>query len=780
MTLQFVAFSQRGAAARPTELCVDGHRQVQISVKVHAEYGGDVPARDDDPVSVLLSLYGPGDVVGVDPNRIIRRLPSPGVPAMEPNYLAGIEFDDPCLPWLFGFDVDGRPLPWLMLVVLPDDGSTPVRTQAGAPNPVVSCAGARLPDPARAGDWAHVQVGAEKDRAEQLLRATRHDRDLVRSRLLAPVRLRPESGYLACLVPVFEDGRMAGLGRNPGGSSAVWDRSGMVTLPVYDHWSFRTAPVGDFKLLASRLRRAPDTGGRLGRRSVAVDPVAARVQQPGTAPLFPGRVVAVSTALARYNHTAEDVPIPELTARLRELLDKTATGPRDDPVVGPPVYGQWHAGSAPPPAWLDELNLDPVERIGAGLGAQAVQRDQEELLAEAWTQLHTVHQANKRIGWGQLSAVVAEHVHRRLTRLPGEEVMSVVSPVLSRIRDAAGTGTVLAELSSDGIPPAVLSPAFTRVAARVSRTAAGGRLPVGATVTSIIADAAGQPVAGMSALSAPTGPRERVLAALRPDVTYTVMLSWANQVIGAADRVSQRTPLDRIYAQPRFGSPAVERLRALDQEWVLGGAGTLTPNSVCLLAANRRFVEAFLSGANHEMVRELRWRGFPVDPRATCFCRFWGGGPEYPPLTEWRERLGDNTTVGDVDPAVLVIKGDLFRRYPSIIVTAERIPVLPDAPNSAAEMFRGRLDPDITYAALAIAADELIKPGWHISLTLPPQEPRFGLPATDAGGPEPELLSAAADRLGATSADVAGTLYQAPFRVLLPANEYLLGEQPRV
>ncbi|WP_229068842.1 hypothetical protein [Actinoplanes sp. DH11] len=793
MTLQFVAFSQRGAGARPTELRTAGRRQVRISVKVHAEYGGDVPARDDDPVAVLLSLYGPGDVVGVDPARIIRRLPGPGVPAMEPNYLAGIEFDDPDLPWLFGFDVDGRPLPWVMLVVLPDDGSTPVQTRAGAPNPVVSCAGARLPDPARAGDWAHVQVGADEDRARQVLRAAPHDRDVVRSRLLAPVRLRPESGYLACLVPVFEDGRLAGLGRDPAGSSAVWDRSATVTLPVYDHWSFRTAPAGDFRLLAGRLRRAPDTGGALGRRSVAVDPVAARLQPPGTAPLFAGRVLAVPTALARHDHAADDGPIPELAARLRELLDRTATGPGGDPVVGPPVYGQWHAGSAPPPAWLDELNLNPAERIGAGLGAQVVQRHQEELMAEAWTQLHTVQQANQRIGWGQLGAVVADPIHRRLSQLPGEEVMAIVSPVLGRVRDADGTGTVLAGLAADGIPPAVLSPTFARVAARVSRTAAAGRVPVRPMVTTIIAGiadkpdtshvsdradlAAGMPV-GMSVLSAPAGPRERVLDALRPDTAYTAMLSWANPITEAADRLSQRTPLDRIHAEPRFGSPAVERLRALNQDWVLGGAGTLTPNSVCLLSANRRFVEAFLAGANHEMVRELRWRGFPADPRATCFRRFWAGGPDHPPLTAWRDRLGDNT-VDDVDQAVLVIKGDLFRRYPSIIVTAERIPQVPGGLNTAAEVFRGRLDPDVTYAAIAIAADELTKPGWHISLTLPPQEPRFGLRATDTGTAEPDLISAVADRLGTTSADVAATLYQPPFRVLLPADEYLLGGEGR-
>jgi len=67
----------------------------------------------------------------------------------------------------------------------------------------------------------------------------------------------------------------------------------------------------------------------------------------------------------------------------------------------------------------------------------------------------------------------------------------------------------------------------------------------------------------------------------------------------------------------------VERLRALDEEWVLGGVTKLPANSVCLLEANWPFIEAFVAGANHEMARELLWRGYPTDLRGTCFQRFW-------------------------------------------------------------------------------------------------------------------------------------------------------------
>ena len=46
-------------------------------------------------------IFGPGDVVGIDPRQIIRTEPRPFTSNFEPNYLCGIEFDAPDLPWLF-------------------------------------------------------------------------------------------------------------------------------------------------------------------------------------------------------------------------------------------------------------------------------------------------------------------------------------------------------------------------------------------------------------------------------------------------------------------------------------------------------------------------------------------------------------------------------------------------------------------------------------------------------------------------------------------------------
>ncbi len=93
--------------------------------------------------------------------------------------------------------------------------------------------------------------------------ANHPDRTL--SRLLAPRRLLPFRPYIACVVPAFLSGRIAGLGRDPAseptlvtGHEPAWSASDIpAELPVYYSWSFRTGEAGDFESLAQRLHAAP-------------------------------------------------------------------------------------------------------------------------------------------------------------------------------------------------------------------------------------------------------------------------------------------------------------------------------------------------------------------------------------------------------------------------------------------------------------------------------------------------------------------------------------------
>lgn len=93
-------------------------RQGMAASLANPDYGGSLPARGmlqlgltaesegPSPSSqsiapISAQLYGPGDVLGLDPSHVVRTEPRPFTPNYEPNYLAGIEFDHPALPWLF-------------------------------------------------------------------------------------------------------------------------------------------------------------------------------------------------------------------------------------------------------------------------------------------------------------------------------------------------------------------------------------------------------------------------------------------------------------------------------------------------------------------------------------------------------------------------------------------------------------------------------------------------------------------------------------------------------
>ena len=89
------------------------------------------------------------------------------------------------------------------------------------------------------------------------------------------------------------------------------------------------------------------------------------------------------------------------------------------------------------------------------------------------------------------------------------------------------------------------------------------------------------------------------------------------------------TRLERVMVAPRFRHPMYEALDRYDREWLLPGVGAIKPQEmVTLLSTNERFVESFLIGLNTEMARELLWREYPTDGRATSFRSFWTTGDE--------------------------------------------------------------------------------------------------------------------------------------------------------
>src|SRR5215467_5096880 len=115
-TLSFLPWTRQGAAASvnvpdPLTANLKGAAQLTATVAVN---GTPVP-----PVTVR--LRGPADVIGVDPNQVVRTDPRPGSTDFEPNCFPSIEFDRADFPWLFTparANANGQLRPWLCLVVV--------------------------------------------------------------------------------------------------------------------------------------------------------------------------------------------------------------------------------------------------------------------------------------------------------------------------------------------------------------------------------------------------------------------------------------------------------------------------------------------------------------------------------------------------------------------------------------------------------------------------------------------------------------------------------------
>jgi hypothetical protein len=470
VTAQFLPYSSRGLAALPASTdATDGRRHVTPALSIVAD--GRLPT-DAHP---SLPVLGPGDVIGVDLSRVTRRTPRPDEPDMSPNHLASIEFDHPDLPWLYTADPDvhdDRIMPWLMLVVVDEQPGEQLIAPPpeGVPNPSLTVDGSRLPAPEDAWAFAHVQVEGADAEAARMHVAGDGPWPLARSRLLAPCVLQAGTAFVVCLLPVYEAGRRAGLNQPPGDASGHWSRSGSVTLPVYDHWRFRTGESGDFESLALALQ-VPHAF-ECGFRQVVVDDLAARLRRPDDPTLFTATTSNVGTALSQNVTQTQEHP-PALTQRLTTLLDTAARSrPADGgpPIVGPPMYGQWPAGveSLDAQEWVRDLNTDPALRAVAGLGARMVQVHQEELMAEAWAQLQAVDEANGVVRWAQVAALATTPLHDALAIAPPAQALrianaSMLDPTVGALPDEA-IAAVAGELATSNVPEELFSPAFVHVA----------------------------------------------------------------------------------------------------------------------------------------------------------------------------------------------------------------------------------------------------------------------------------------------------------------------------
>lgn len=532
-TYSFLPWLRHGIANSVTAGDLDRGVRTRASVEVELELsgealrGGTVTA----PVRKNVEIFGPGDIVGLDSRAIVRVEPRNLVTAYEPNYLPHVEFYDEDLPWRYTPAApDGTRLrlrPWIALVVLAA-GEFDDRAVQGAPLPAIAVLNpAALPDASGLWAWAHVHVNRDlaANAGEmwstgmgavlpRFSAALADNADLACSRIVSPRRLAPNVAYDAFIVPVYESGRLAGLGLDPAqapyATASAWEdyreRAQLLPdlLPVYHRWRFRTGEMQDFESLVRLLQPRP-IDPRVGVRPLDV-------QRPGSGlpGIFDlGGILQLGGALripdeslepeeVRARRAFEDWavepdrsthPFQVAMASAVNLADDYAHLPvadandasgvaeqSDDPVVTLPLYGRWHAlqqrllrerDGTPlpnPGNWVADLNLDPRHRTAAGFGTAIVQDNQETYMDAAWRQLGEVLAANAAIRRAQLAKLAGSALHRRhlgalLAVEPGR-ALAITAPLHARVLD--GGATVQHRRSESMLPPVLTSASLRR------------------------------------------------------------------------------------------------------------------------------------------------------------------------------------------------------------------------------------------------------------------------------------------------------------------------------
>jgi hypothetical protein len=283
----------------------------------------------------------------------------------------------------------------------------------------------------------------------------------------------------------------------------------------------------------------------------------------------------------------------------------------------------------------------------------------------------------------------------------------------------------------------------------------------------------------------------QVGAALHPAKTIP---AWIRQHVRIPDRIREQLvdPEGEIMVYPEIDIPMYKPLADSSSEQFLPNLQLIENNSITLLETNQKFIEAYMVGVNHEFSRELLWREYPTDQRGSYFRQFWDASdclvPGAPDIDEQRERLRDITKIhtwkkperlddhdnrellGDKeDELVLVIRGELLKKYPNAIIYAHRAAwerksdgtidkALPrmlknltdaqaaDPPRHIVKtpLYDATVEPDIYFFGFDLTVDKAFNekdpdfpneegPGWFFVIKERPGEPRFGLDITSKG-----------------------------------------------
>ena len=279
-----------------------------------------------------------------------------------------------------------------------------------------------------------------------------------------------------------------------------------------------------------------------------------------------------------------------------------------------------------------------------------------------------------------------------------------------------------------------------------------------------------------------------VIAGVNPSVTIprrgmsTLSIPlWVRKLIGE--------DFTEVMAYPKIDLPMYQPLKEISAELFLPNINLIAPNSITLIETNQRFIEAYIVGLNQEFARKLLWRGYMTDQRGSYFRQFWDVNSyidseglstdplkeklyDIPELHRWplTSALGEHNhraARGHTgEQAVLVIRGELLKKYPNAVIYAHRaswpmkngtidltvprelLPLTPaeelKPPHSTirSPLYEAKADPDIYFFGFDLTVPEAKggsgqhpgdDPGWFFVIKERPGEPRFGLEEERSG-----------------------------------------------
>jgi hypothetical protein len=743
--LEFLPWTRRGGMPQPVGA---GGRPV-TTVRMDLDDSVN-PARQ---VELHFAQPGPGDVAGLLPGAIAQVVPTPNDTDAEWVHCPYVEFTTPDLPWRYGLVVQGRLVPWCVLVVGTEDDVT-----VQGEHVVVGTAtqdGHRLRE---AHLWAHVQ----RDRDGGLGSGV--------SRVVSPVPLVARQSYRAALVIPWTNGRDA------------WDGSGEATVPHLHTWSFRTGDPGSFESLARQLRAA-DENDEVGTVTVRL-PTGDEVQVPGALTSLGFTWDPLTQGHPARNHTL-----------LADKQDRTGRRRVQPPAYGAPWVTHAQVRTDVTAAdgeesdhwpWTAQVNADLRLRAIAGVGLQAGIDLQEQIIDAAQRQWGGGRWAHDLVSGLSLGLAATEALWRR--RLPATlaERLTVLGPASNRlpVQDSPEAATLAGALRKPGsgtaaYPATVLGPRLARsVGADRVRDAGGAEtlvplaatgLPypdrpadeIGVVVDVDEADAGHLDTLG-SRTERDTGgevtardvdasmverlneleiaavledpeeerPEERLDPARLDDLLVSVLdprgegSSAGRRVLGRLHGHDTDEPLAAPQDCPDLDLPAWPYLRDVVPHWLLPGAETLEQGKVVALRTCPEFIEAFLLGLNHRALGELQWRQHPVQVGCTPLRRFWnhvpavGRADDIVGVRDWSagSRLGSHApSEVQAEKLVVVVRSPLFRRYPRTLLFLAPNTTSPptwtrahvDLADPVMPKFVAAMSPDLTLFAFDVAKEEI-------------------------------------------------------------------------